>query len=98
MRIHLLTALSVAVPFGLITVFLLRLAIKSQRAKVATGAAALLDEIGTVQTELAPEGQIFVAGEIWKAVSATPVPRGGRVRVRAVQGLKLRVEPVETKP
>lgn len=97
MRVHWLTAFSVAIPFGLITVFLLRLAIQSQRAKVVTGAAGLLDEIGTVQTDLSPEGQVFVQGEIWKAVSATPVPRGGHVRVRAVEGLKLRVEPVEYK-
>jgi len=98
MRVNLLTALSVAIPFGLITVFLLRLAIQSQRAKVVTGAAGLLDEIGTAQSDLAPEGQVFVQGEIWKAVSATPVLRGGHVKVRAVEGLKLRVEPVEYKP
>ena len=98
MRIHWLTALSVAVPLGLITVFLLRLALESQRAKVVTGAAALLDEVGTVQTDLTPEGQVFVQGEIWKAVSSIPVLRGVRVRVRAVEGLKLRVEPVEQKP
>jgi membrane-bound serine protease (ClpP class) len=98
MRVNLLTALSVAIPFGLITVFLLRLAIQSQRAKVVTGAAGLLDEVGTVQSDLAPEGQVFVQGEIWKAVSATPVLRGGHVKVRAVEGLKLRVEPVEYKP
>lgn len=98
MRVHWATALSVAIPFGLISVFLLRLAIQSQRAKVVTGSAGLLDEIGTVQTDLAPEGQVFVQGEIWKAVSATPVMRGGQVRVRAVEGLKLRVEPVESKP
>ena len=93
MRIRLVTALSVALPLGLITVFLLRLAFKAWKSKVVTGEAGLLDDVGTAQTDLAPEGKIFIHGEIWKAVSSTPVQRGARVRVRAIEGLLLRVEP-----
>ncbi len=93
MRVKLVTALSVAIPLGLITVFLVRLAIKAWKSKVVTGEAGLLDEIGTAQTDLTPEGKIFIHGEIWNAVSSAPVPRGGRVRVCAVDGLRLRVEP-----
>ena len=93
MRIKLITALSVALPLGLITVFLLRLAFKAWKSKVATGEAGLLDDVGTAQTDLAPEGKIFIQGEIWKAVSSAPVTRGTRVRVQAIEGLLLRVEP-----
>lgn len=93
MRIKLVTALSVALPLSLITVFLLRLVFKAWKGKVATGEAGLLDDVGTAQTDLAPEGKIFIQGEIWKAVSSAPVPRGTRVRVQAIEGLLLRVEP-----
>ncbi len=93
MRIKLVTALSVALPLGLITVFLLRLAFKAWKSKVVTGDVGLLDDVGTAQTDLAPEGKIFIQGEIWKAVSSSPLPRGTRVRVRAIEGLLLRVEP-----
>ena len=93
MRIKLVTALSVALPLGLITVFLLRLAFKAWKSKVVTGDAGLLDDVGTAQTDLTPEGKIFIQGEIWNAVSSSPVPRGGRVRVRTIEGLLLRVEP-----
>ncbi len=92
-RIHLTTALSVAIPFGLITVFLLRLALRAWHSKVVTGQAGMLDEVGTTQTELNPEGRIFVHGEIWNAVSDKAIPKGTRVRVIAVEGLHLRVEP-----
>lgn len=93
MKVKLVTALSVAVPLGLITVFLLRLAIQAWNSKVVTGEAGLLDELGTAQTDLAPDGKIYIHGEIWNAVSSTPVPRGARVRVRSIEGLRLQVEP-----
>lgn len=93
MRVKLITALSVALPLGLITVFLVRLALKAWKSKVVTGEAGLLDEVGTAQTDLSPEGKIFIHGEIWNAVSSAPVPRGSKVRVRAVQGLRLKVDP-----
>ena len=93
MKVKLTTALSVAIPLGVITTLLLRLAIQAWKSKVTTGEAGLVDQIGTAQTDLAPEGKIFVHGEIWNAVSSTPVLRGARVRVRAVEGLLLKVEP-----
>jgi membrane-bound serine protease (ClpP class) len=98
MRVRLMTALSVAIPLGVITVFLLQLALRAQQAKVVTGAAGLIDEVGTAQSDLEPgtPGQVFVAGEIWQAVSAAPAAKGAAVRVRAVQGLRLKVEPVDT--
>jgi membrane-bound ClpP family serine protease len=47
--------------------------------------------------DLAPAGQIEVAGEIWRAELAdgltTPIGRGQRVRVVARHGLTLDVQP-----
>jgi membrane-bound serine protease (ClpP class) len=98
MKVRWITALSVAIPLGLITVFLLRLALKAWKSKVVTGEAGLLNALGTAQTDLAPEGTIFVHGEIWNAVSSAPVARGARVRVRAVDGLVLMVDPDGSAP
>jgi len=92
--ISLATALSVALPFALITVFLLRLVIRARHAKVATGISGMVGEIGRVETALEPEGKVLVHGELWDASSAQPVPRGAPVRVIALDGLKLEVEPV----
>jgi len=99
MRVRLSTALAIAIPLGVITVFLLRLALAARKAKVVTGAAGLLGDVGEVHEDFHQEGtgysgQIFVQGEIWRAASAVPVARGVRVRVQAVEGLRLRVEPV----
>jgi membrane-bound serine protease (ClpP class) len=98
MRIHLLTALSVSVPFALITMFLLTLAIRARRNKALMGGEGLLNEIGEARTALAPAGKVFVHGEYWDAESSTPVEQGGEVRVVSIEGLKLRVEPRAPQP
>ncbi len=93
MRIHLITALSVSIPFALITMFLLSLALRARRNKALTGGEGLLNEIGEARTPLAPAGKVFVHGEYWDAISSAPVETGREVRVVAIDGLKLRVEP-----
>ena len=45
-------------------------------------------------TALSPEGKVFVRGEYWDAVAPQPVVSGARVRVTAIQNLKLTVESV----
>jgi membrane-bound serine protease (ClpP class) len=92
-QIHLSTALSVTLPVAVISVIVVRLAVLASRNKAVTGEEGLIDEIGVARTDLAPEGKVFVHGEIWEARAAEPVPSGARVRVREVQGLKLTVEP-----
>jgi membrane-bound serine protease (ClpP class) len=93
-RIRLSTALSVALPFALITTMLVMLVVRARSAKVITGEAGLLLEIGEARTALAPRGKVFVHGEYWDAESPAPVQPGARVRVVAVEGLLLKVEPI----
>ncbi len=94
MRVHLATALGVSIPLGLITTFLMSIAVRARRNKIVTGEQGLIGEIGTAQSALAPSGKIFVHGELWDAVSTVPVPAGEPVVVRQVDGLTLRVDPV----
>ena len=94
MRVHLPTALAVSIPLGLITIFLMNIALKARRNKIVTGIQGLIGETGTAQTSLAPSGKVFVHGELWDAVSPVPVNVGQQVVVRKVDGLQLSVEPV----
>jgi len=97
MRVHLLTALAVSIPFGIITAFLMGIAVRARRHKIVTGKQGLIGEIGIAQTMLAPAGKVFVHGELWDAVSTIPVPAGEQIVVRQVDGLTLRVDPVAEK-
>jgi membrane-bound serine protease (ClpP class) len=94
MRIHWTTAIGLALPFSAITVFLLSLAVRARRNKVETGAEGMIGQLGSAVTELSPEGKVFVHGEYWDAVSSRPAPAGVRVKVTAIDKLKLRVEPI----
>jgi membrane-bound serine protease (ClpP class) len=62
----------------------------------AQGIETLIGREGVVLgAVLAPEGVVRVAAEEWKAVSTGgPIPGGTRIRVTAIDGLVLTVEPV----
>ena len=91
-------ALGVTLPVALLTVFLMRLVLKSRKWKMATGREEMLGAEGVVTTALPAqgEGMIRVHGELWRAVASSPVPEGAVVRVTRVEGLKLFVEPKTT--
>jgi len=94
MRVHLLTALAVSIPLGVITAFLMSIAMKARRNKVVTGAQGIVGEVGVAQSALTPQGKVFVHGELWDAVSSVDVAAGTKVVVRGVEGLQLHVDPV----
>jgi len=94
MRVHLLTALAVSIPLGLITAFLMSIALKARRNKRVSGAEGLIGETGVAQTSLSPRGKVFVHGELWDAVSSSDLSAGECVMVRRVDGLLLQVEPL----
>jgi membrane-bound serine protease (ClpP class) len=96
MRVKLVTALAVSLPLGIITVFLMTVALRARRNKITTGAEGLVGELATAQTALSPSGKVFVHGEIWDAVATATVPAGGKVVVQRVDGLQLAVEPAST--
>ncbi|HUJ51247.1 MAG TPA: nodulation protein NfeD [Bryobacteraceae bacterium] len=93
MRIHLSTAVALAIPFAAITVFLLSLVVRARAAKVVTGMEGMIGEVGVAVGDLAPDGRVFVRGEYWNAVATAPLKSGERVRVTAVDRLNLTVEP-----
>jgi membrane-bound serine protease (ClpP class) len=98
MQIHLLTAATVAIPFALIAVFLASLALRARRNRVVTGPEGMVGEVGIARTPLSPEGKVFVHGELWSARASGALDSGTRVRVKAVEGLRIIVEAAERQP
>ena len=94
MRIRWSTAIGLALPFSAITLLLLSLVVSARRHKVETGVEGMIGVTGSAITELSPEGKVLVRGEYWDAVALRPVTAGARVRITAVDKLKLTVEPV----
>jgi membrane-bound serine protease (ClpP class) len=89
-------ALAAVLPFAFLTVFLMRLVLKSRKWKTATGKEELVGEEGVVTVALPGGGQgmIRVHGELWRASSNENAEVGTKVRVLRVNGLTLDVEPM----
>ena len=67
---------------------------RTRHRKVVTGKEGLLGSFGEVRTPLAPAGIILAESELWQArTSGRALEPGERVRVVAVEGLRLTVEP-----
>lgn len=75
----------VAVGLSLIFIFLIVIAIRAHLNRVSTGKEGLVGEIGVAQSDLKPEGKVFVHGELWNAEAAEDIPKGTKVKVLEVK-------------
>lgn len=65
----------------------------SKRGRVRVGVEALVGKVGVATSELWPEGQVKVDGEIWRARCDGGCASGTKVVVRSIDGLTLVVAP-----
>jgi membrane-bound serine protease (ClpP class) len=66
-----------------------------RRRRPLTGSEELVGAVGEALGDFDRGGRVRIHGESWVARARGPVRRGQRVRVVAVEGLSLEVEPVE---
>lgn len=93
-RVDLSVLVPAVVTVAALFLFAVYMGARAQTYRKVAGAEGMIDRIGEAMTDIDPEGQIFVFGEYWTARAASPILRGSRVRVRAVEGLRLEVEPI----
>jgi membrane-bound serine protease (ClpP class) len=98
LRVSLSLITAVAASVLVTAVFLMTLVLRTHRSRVSTGREGLVGERAVARTALAPEGKVFVHGEIWSAVSEEPVAAGQPLEVVSVEGLTLRVRPPVAEP
>ncbi len=87
---------------GGLLAFAVERAVRARRLPARTGWEEMVGAIGEVREPLDPVGQIFVEGALWRAEvegdgrgDGRALDRGSRVRVESVEGLTLRVRPLE---
>jgi membrane-bound serine protease (ClpP class) len=95
MGVNLFVAIGVSAGFGVITVFLARLAVRAFRMKTRVGPDALVGSRASAMEPLTPEGHVLVDGEIWRAIATEPVPKGSPLRVVGHEEFLLHVAPAE---
>lgn len=65
----------------------------SKRMRAKVGVDSMVGKRGVTMSDLWPEGQVKISGEIWKARCAAGCDVGTAIVVRAIDGLTLEVEP-----
>jgi len=92
MRVNKLTALAVSLPFGVITIVLMNIALRARKNKILIGQESMIGMEGKVETQLHPEGKVIVMGDLWNAVCPEGAEPGDTIVIRKVNGLHLEVE------
>lgn len=74
------------------------LVVRSQLRKPATGKPAMVGEVGSVRSQLDPDGMVFAFGEFWSATidpasGVKAIPVGTPVMVTGIESLKIFVRP-----
>lgn len=72
----------------------MRLVYSSFRKPVVSGMEEMLDSMGEVIEDFDHTGRIHIHGETWQAQTTSPLKRGDKVKVTAIEGLKLHVKPL----
>lgn len=66
--------------------------IKGRKIKSICGVTGMLGKVGEIKQWQKTSGKVFVNGELWQAVSTTPLVPGDRVVIQNVKGLTLEVK------
>jgi membrane-bound serine protease (ClpP class) len=75
-----------------LVVFALSYGMRALYRTPTTGATGMVGQTAVARTPLAPEGQVAVQGELWRAVAQDgPIPAGDPVTIVGVDGLTLTV-------
>ena len=84
---------------GLFFIFAVTKGIKIQWKKPISGKESMIDMVGIARTDLNPNGQIFIHGEIWQTTSfgGEHIKKGEQVSVISMDGLHLTVKKIDKK-
>jgi membrane-bound serine protease (ClpP class) len=69
--------------------------LKLQRRGAVSGKGSIIGGVGTAMDSFSGAGKIWLEGEAWAASSSVQITKNQQVRVRAIDGLTLLVEPVK---
>jgi membrane-bound serine protease (ClpP class) len=84
---------SIAFVGALLVFAIVWLAVRVRARPIVSGREHMLGNLAVAEGDFADRGPVRVQGELWEARTTRPVRAGERVRIVAVEGLQLQVEP-----
>lgn len=90
-------AISVTLVTAAFFVFFVSKGIRAQLLPKRVGTEMMIGKIVAAKSQIdIAGGHVFIEGELWKAVSETPVEAGQNVEIIGIEGLTLKVKPKNT--
>jgi membrane-bound serine protease (ClpP class) len=85
----------IAIAGGLAMLGLIYMLMRARNRPVVSGAEGMLGQTAEVLEGFSGRGNVFLDGERWLAESLQPVHKGQLVRVTAIHGLVVNIEPID---
>ena len=97
LRLSLAWIIPATVVTALFFIFIVGAGLRAQGKPAKAGAETLVGRVANAAARIdAGGGKVFVEGELWNAVSDTPIEAGKPAEIVAVEGLTLKVKPKST--
>jgi membrane-bound serine protease (ClpP class) len=74
--------------------FALIMVVRAHRRRPTTGKEGLIGGRGIATTDLKPEGVVEIRGELWSAIAERKIKAGEKIRVEAMEGMKVTVKKI----
>lgn len=87
---------TVSIIGGLLTFSIIGFALRARRSPVVSGQEEMVGLVATAREDFEETGQIWVRSELWRGRTDQPVRKGDKLRVTGIEGLILKVTPLES--
>ena len=87
--------ISFGIILGVLLFLMVSFILKLRRRGAVSGEASIIGGTGRAMQAFTGKGKIWLEGESWAAVSSIPIEKDQQVKVRAIDGLTLLVEPAD---
>lgn len=86
---------TVSIIGGLLTFSIIGFALRARQAPVVSGYEEMIGLVATAREDFDKTGQVWVRSEIWRGRAPRPVKKDEKLRVKAIDGLVLELEPLD---
>ncbi|CUQ66282.1 NfeD family protein [Candidatus Nitrospira inopinata] len=93
-RISWSVMIPVIIATAAVSLLIVGMGVRALRRSPQTGSEGMIGAVGVAKTALRPDGKLMIHGELWDAVSDSPLEEGATAKVLRIEGLTLYVTPV----
>ncbi|WP_082990003.1 NfeD family protein [Woeseia oceani] len=83
---------------GLLLLWMVTYLVKLRKRGAVSGEESILNSVAVAMESFTGQGRVWLEGEAWQASSNVAIQKDQKLKVRAIDGLELQVEPLDPTP